>query len=293
MSMIDIRALVEILFSEEALHSAYRERHAESASRGLDRRNGLSFDPVAFNELSVASRKCIAGEYRFTPYLEVLKVKDRANSPRMVSIPTIRDRIILTQLNKLIRLCFPSESKTRLASEYIRSVTEDLANLDIHDTWTAGLDVRKFYDSLDRKRLIKAITKRINSEAARLLIIRAINTPTVPKTYRATDVGKYRTNTGVPQGLAISNSLAAIYMHEVDSPMLAMDIRYYRFVDDILLVGSKEATAKAAKSFAARIRIRGLSVHTKGAKKGHHLPLCEPFGYLGYVFRMPKVTVRE
>jgi len=293
MSTIDIRALIEILFSEHALHVAYRERHADSVSRGLDRRNGLSFESVAFNELRVASKKCIDASYRFTPYLEVLKVKDRSSPPRIVSIPTIRDRIILTQLNKLIRLCFLSESKTRLASEYIRQVTDDISKFNDSDTWTAGLDIKKFYDSIDRVRLIKIIYNKIDNEAARALITRAINTPTVPKVYKSKEIGKYRVNTGVPQGLAISNSLAAIYMSDVDTPMLNMGVKYYRFVDDVLLVGSKDATARAAKSFIARIRVRGLSVHKEGSKKRHHLPLSQPFGYLGYVFRMPKVTVRE
>ncbi|GAB3754716.1 hypothetical protein GCM10028795_26510 [Lysobacter olei] len=104
---------------------------------------------------------------------------------------------------------------------------------------------------------------------------------------------KYRRELGVPQGLAISNALAAIYMHEVDAAMAKMPVRYFRFVDDVLVVGSQVETAKAVRSFGARVRARGLATHLTGEKKGHHSPLTEPFSYLGYVFRMPNVSVRE
>jgi hypothetical protein len=106
-------------------------------------------------------------------------------------------------------------------------------------------------------------------------------------------MAKYRSTRGVPQGLSISNSLAAIYMCEVDKPMRDLGVKYFRFVDDVLLVGSKEDTAKAARSFVARARARGLAVHNIRSKKGHHLPLASRFSYLGYEFKMPLVTVRE
>src|SRR6185437_151001 len=56
---------------------------------------------------------------------------------------------------------------------------------------------------------------------------------------------------------------------------------------------TREQTAKAARSFAARVRARGLGIHRDGPKKGHHLPLSAPFAYLGYTFSVPNVSVRS
>jgi RNA-directed DNA polymerase len=288
----DLLTAFEILFSDEQLYGEFELKHSQSASRGLDRRNGPAFEPTAEAELAVASRKCLQGRYSFTPYLETLKIKDHLSPPRRIGIPAIRDRVVLAQLNKLLRLAFPDESKSPLASTYVRKLAKELANIDVPNAWTAGCDIKKFYDSLDRLRMIKLLQERIRVPAALALIQQAINTPIVSQNYKKSDAPSPETR-GVPQGLAISNALAAIYLHQVDSELRKMPVSYYRFVDDVLLIGGREETKKAQRSFAARVRARGLSVHTLGHKKSHHLPIVAPFNYLGYSFHMPKVTVRE
>ncbi len=289
----EIKEYFEQIFSHQELMNAFHDRHADAVSRGIDRRNGASFGTAATSELLLVSKKCLDGTYRFTPYLESLKVKDRSSIPRMISIPSVRDRVVLTQLNKLLHFCFPGVASTRFASEYVRDIAAYLGKVPLATTWTAGADIRKFYDSISRARLQKLLNKGLRNPLASKLVHHAVSTPTVPKTYRRKDLDKYRREVGVPQGLAISNALAAIYMHEVDGAMAQMPVRYFRFVDDVLVVGSKEDTAKAVRSFGARVRARGLATHLSGDKKGHHSPLTDSFSYLGYVFRMPNVSVRE
>ena len=288
----DLEVLFDILFRQDVLLKVYTNRYSETKARGLDRIAGTSFAPSAVTTLDIVSRKCIEGTYSFTPYLENLKLKDRASPPRMISIPTVRDRIVLSQLNMFLKVAFPKQTKLRLASEFIREIAETLPSFNAAATWTAGLDVRKFYDSIDRSRLERILRDRLGNGRALSLISKALSTATVPTNYRRKDVAHYYQERGVPQGLSISNSLAAIYMHEIDEPMRKLGVTYYRFVDDVLLVGSKELTAKAAKSFSARARARGLSVHGIASAKGHHLPLAQRFSYLGYDFRLPNVTVR-
>ncbi len=283
----------EILFSPVQLFEEYKRKHANSKSRGLDRANGSQYGEHLPNELEAISRKCLNSTYRFTPYLEILKVKSRESAPRMISIPTIRDRIVLGQLNKLLRLAFSTEARSPLASTYVRYLSAELSGLDPAANWTAGSDIKRFYDSIDRDRLLKLVGDRIMEKQIVGLLASALMTPTVPKNYRVKDTSQYKNHKGVPQGLAISNALAAIYLYEVDEAMRQMPIKYFRFVDDILIVGGKEETIKAQRSFAARVRARSLSVHSSGAKKGHHLPLTSKFSYLGYVFCFPAITIRE
>lgn len=289
----DLKIASEILFSEEQLLSEFNRRHRDAASRGLDRRNGAAFALVAHQEIPVVSRKCLDATYVFTPYMETLKVKDHRSLPRRIGVPAIRDRIVLAQLNKLLRLAFPVESKSPLASTYVRQLAKELQGVPIAGNWTAGCDIKRFYDSLDRGRLFRILQKKLDGHVAFTLIAAAVNTPIVPATYRKNNVSRYVEQKGVPQGLAISNALAAIYLHEVDQAMQGLPVSYYRFVDDVLVIGGREETKKAQRSFAARVRARGLSVHKLGDKKNHHSALSTPFHYLGYSFSMPKVTVRE
>lgn len=289
---VDLKILLEILFSEEQLWIEFERHHADSTTRGIDRRNGADFSSVAATEISAISRKCLAGTYRFTPYLETLKVKDHKSVPRRIGLPAIRDRIVLSQLNKLLRAAFREESRSPLASNYIKRVASELKMWDPTSTWTAGCDIKRFYDSLDRSRLITLLQKRLGAGSALQLIKSAICTPIVPSAFRRLDLSKYSEERGVPQGLAISNALAAIYLYDVDRAMQSLPVSYYRFVDDVLLIGGEDQTKRAQRSFAARVRARGLAVHKLGDKKSHHLPLGVPFQYLGYLFEMPKVSVR-
>ena len=82
-------------------------------------------------------------------------------------------------------------------------------------------------------------------------------------------------------------------MEDVDKPMRAMDVAYYRYVDDVLMFGSKEAVHKALKTLTTRLKYRGLALHEVESGKTQVAKLSTPFGYLGYTFKWPVITVRE
>lgn len=75
--------------------------------------------------------------------------------------------------------------------------------------------------------------------------------------------------------------------------MKNLPVRYYRYVDDVLIYGEEEDVKKAQKSFVARAQRRGLSVHKVGGGKSHLTRLTDEFRYLGYVFNGKHVTVRS
>nr|WP_279607082.1 RNA-directed DNA polymerase [Burkholderia gladioli] len=112
---------------------------------------------------------------------------------------------------------------------------------------------------------------------------RAIATPTVTKNSSRTRRSTGGLERGVPQGLSISNLLAAIYLHSVDAEMRrSFNVSYFRYVDDILIYGTRNDVEKAKASLKARLQRRGLSLHAAGSGKAHFAALEEPFGYLGY-----------
>jgi RNA-directed DNA polymerase len=284
--------LFPVLMAPQSLLALFDERFATTPSKGIDRINGFQFVPKAAETLTTASKKCLDGTYRFTPYLENLQSKGRERSPRVISIPTVRDRVILHQLNKVLASAFPECVPRNVANAYIREITEDFAKLPGHVTHVCGCDIKTFYDVINRDRLLQVLKGRVPDVALRL-IGHAIRTPTVPRNTRRRRYSEHARDRGVPQGLAISNILAAIYLREVDAAMKGFGVRYFRYVDDVLMYGSEDKIKTAHRSLAARLRRRGLALHKLGKGKSHLGPIAEPFGYLGYYFRLPKVSVRE
>ncbi len=293
LGMIDEVTLFDHLFSPTALKEVFDAKFATNSSKGTDRLNGFQFSRNAADELLVVSVKCLAGTFRFSPYLEALKTKGRSNAPRLISIPTVRDRVVFHQLNKYLCLIFPDCVPRNIAGVYVRNIATDLATKVEAETWIAGTDIKAFYDSIKQKKLIQLVEPKVKCWQVVRLIARALLTPTVPKNARRRVHHEFRTEVGVPQGLAISNILAAIYLSDVDQVLRTQDVAYYRYVDDVLIYGEKAAVQRAMRSLRARLAHRGLALHPASSGKNHFAELAKPFSYLGYVFRWPTITVRE
>lgn len=292
-AIVDIPTLFNELFKPSALLDVFQEKFAESATKGVDRINGFQFASRAAAELATASNKCLKGTYRFTPYLENLKTKGRGREPRLIAIPSIRDRIVLHQLNKILAAAFPDCVPRNIANTYVRTVAIDLATKSPKTTYVCGCDIKNFYDMIQRGRLLAILEKRLACPLATDLINHALLTPIVPRNTRRNRRHAFSSEKGVPQGLSISNILAAIYLQDVDTEMKKFGIPYFRYVDDVLMYGKEATVRKAHRSLVARLRWRGLALHSLGSGKSHLGPLRSPFGYLGYFFKWPEVTVRE
>lgn len=290
---VNLHQLFSQLFSPQELINVFQLKFSQSPAKGVDRLNGFQFSTRAIDELSRASEKCLAGTYRFSPYLEKLITKGRGKSPRLIAIPVIRDRIVLHQINKFLAEAFPGSIPRNVANGYVRTIAEELATRDPYQTFICGSDIKSFYDVLERDRLLAVLSKRIDSPMAVGLIRHALATPIVPKNVRRSQYSSFKTAKGVPQGLAVSNILAAIYLAEVDEAMKQFGLRYFRYVDDVLMYGDETTVKKAHRSLSARLRRRGLALHAVGSGKSHIGPLVEHFGYLGYSFQWPIITVRS
>jgi len=289
---IDDKALFSLLFSPDELKVVFDASFAKSTGKGTDRLNGFQYAVRSAAELKIASTKCLNAQYRFSPFMETLKTKGRDKFPRLIGVPTIRDRVVLHQLNKFLAAVYPDRVPKNVASTYVRSIAADLNLKMSGDVWVCGTDVKTFYDSIQQDRLSRVLRKRIKFWPALRLVEHALVTPTVPKNTQRSRHAEYRLGKGVPQGLAISNILAAIYMDDVDKPMLAMPVSYYRYVDDVLIFGTEDAVQKALATFSSRLKYRGLSLHSISSGKTQIAPLAHSFGYLGYTFKWPVITVR-
>jgi len=290
---IDDEVLFKHLFAPEALEAVFNDQFASTTGKGVDRLNGFQYALNAKKDLVVASAKIFNGQFRFSPFLEVLKTKGRDKPPRLIGIPTVRDRVVLKQLNKFLATLYPERVPKNVASTYVREIAVDLIGRSPTETWVCSTDIKTFYDSVRQSRLLKVLAKRVKCKSAIKLIGHALSTPTIPKNTHRSRHKEFSPKDGVPQGLAISNLLASIYMQDVDEAMTKLGVSYYRYVDDVLMYGSETIVQTAFRSLRSRLTLRGLSLHPKGSSKTHIAPLSKPFGYLGYTFCWPSISVRD
>jgi RNA-directed DNA polymerase len=288
--------LLSLFLSTDELKKTFNEKFIDSSVKGLDRLNGFQFNNKLHEYCSAINRKCMSGQYQFTPYAEILQLKGRGKPPRVIGIPSVRDRLVLNQLKNILAHIFPECVPKIRANTLIHKISRELKHIEesgnSSSTKIFGCDIQKFYDEIDRTILLTILKKRIKSPKLLRLIESAISTPTVPRNYRKTDINLYKAVKGVPQGTAISNILAAIYLYEFDSTIRQQNIHYCRYVDDILIFGEASLVDSAKELVCARLADLGLTTHPIGSGKSHLGQLTDEFGYLGYWFNIPRITVR-
>lgn len=82
-------------------------------------------------------------------------------------------------------------------------------------------------------------------------------------------------------------------MSDIDVSMSSYDVKYYRYVDDVLIYGNKKSVSKSYLSIRRKLKLRGLNTHPPSSPKTHLGFLNQPFGFLGYIFKGNDITVRD
>lgn len=256
-------------------------------------RDGLTpnlFQRELSSESKLINRRLRRLDYKFLPYVEFLKSKGADKAPRIISIPAVRDRIALRLMAQYLRSLRPEKVSTKLPQDVVAEVIRELGTSS--KTHFSKLDVQAFYPSIDHS-FLRAVLMRLMHKAEVVdVFMNAVKTPTVPRGSKKPTRLEMK---GVPQGLAISNGLAELVMEHVDRQLqLLPDTSAFRFVDDILVLASGDASAAVLTSVRDSAQLAGLEIHDASAGDGKyaHGPLQLGFEFLGYRFDWPRVTVR-
>ena len=165
----------EKLFSVEHLKEHFHEKIKGKASVGLDKITVSHFEKNIEAEIDIIHRKVTKGTYHFTRYRQVLFSKGAGKEPRIISVPTVRDKLVASSLNELFVEIFGEQSKSPLPQRVIASIQRELS---IYDCFIK-IDVSKFYSSIDHEKLMRIIRRKIRKKEILSLIESAFTTETV------------------------------------------------------------------------------------------------------------------
>jgi RNA-directed DNA polymerase len=279
------------VFRQELQGNRFRETLAVVSQGNARGRDGMA--PSALLSLDqddcdglIARMK--AGVYAFSPYRERLISKGREKHPRVISLASARDQVVLKILAKVVSESFglprpelPQWKVGRLRASHASGEWEEYARIDI----------QAFYDSIPHRSLFEILKRRIRKPEILKLLRAAIATPTVP--LGARNPG-FMNLGGVPQGLPISNILAELYLQDIDERFAGdPSISFFRYVDDVLILTKRGSAQSKFDEFEILALQHGLRVHAiKPGGKSVVDDISVPFDYLGYEFRHDRVTVR-
>lgn len=277
-------------FNENYLKDYFNRNIMKKKGGGRDHLSPDKFLARYGSDFKVIADKCLNGSYRFSYYNEKLLLKSRSRYPRVLSIPSIRDRLVLGVLNDYLSTvfsdCVNHDVPNSLMSKVITKMNEIEGEIAFLRT-----DFHDFYGTIYIKMLLNMLSSRITDESIKMLIYKAITTPTISghKPYKI--VGKPKI--GIPQGLAISNILASIYMLSFDKEFgqKSADL-YIRYVDDILFLNPKPSTIKTR--MLKEINKRNLRLRLAPEKCKMGIVGKDKLDFIGYVITDKEhVFIRE
>lgn len=225
-----VRKMMDELFSELNLQKCYMENLRKKCVVGNDKIGRIKFENHLPSTMTLINTKILTSKYKFTSYKGTLIHKGINKVPRMIVMPTIRDKLVLIVLKEYLAEQY-QEVKIPLVQCIIQDIKKDINNFNSY----VKIDIKDFYGSINQEILLRKL-KGIDIRAEKL-IKRCIENEIICYPF-----GKMSyVETGIPQGLPISNILAEIYLSEIDrNHKENKNYRYYRYVDDIFILCNKK-----------------------------------------------------
>ena len=273
-------------FTKKHLTEVFYKKIWHGNSVGLDKITSKKFEENLDGNINIILKKLSDKSYRFTRYKQLLFLKGPEKPPRSVSVPTVRDRLVLSVLNELINDVYGNSCTTPMPHSIINNIILELNNY----TNFIKLDISSFYASINQEKLLKRIGYKIRKTEIFSLVKKAIQTPSIP--FPPKSKSRYiEVKKGIPEGLAISNALANIYLIDIDKKYSNIkEIKYWRYVDDILILANNDMIETIKKDIITDLNKLDLKTNEEKIDEGE---TTKGFTYLGYLITPDTISVRQ
>jgi len=273
----------------ETLQAAYQLSKENNGAPGVD---GVTFESVecAGREefLDRLREELISGTYR-PERVRRVGIPKSGGKLRMLSIPTLRDRVVQGALKLILEPIFEADFQPgsfgyrpkKSAHDAVLRVRQGILH---GKTRVIDLDLRSYFDNVRHHLLLEKVAVRVDDGAIMGLLKKIL---------------KSSGSRGVPQGGVISPLLSNIYLNEVDRMLQRAQevtsfgewtaIEYVRFADDIVaLVDWHPRQTWLFDAVQKRLREEFDKLQVEvNEEKSRIVDLArgECFGFLGFDFR--------
>lgn len=275
-----------------ALAKEFKANVAGRGARGRDGESWQHFESNLADRCERISASLDSHVFRFSSYKLKLISKGRSSPPREISIPTVRDRLVLRQMFRALIRARPN-LEMPLPQAIVKEVVSAIRS-GKYETFVR-VDVTNFYPSVDHGVLRDQLRRLTRSGDLVDLYLQACSTPTMGIREKAGSVP--RSARGLPQGLPVSPPLAELVIQRAESKLRgSSDFHYVRYVDDalVLLPPGVDATV-VFEHISSDFRDLKLHVHPiePGSSKSSIGKVAEGVPYLGYKISPSDTTIRE
>ena len=266
----------EVGFTSLAYHIDLRwlyeafQRTRKDAAVGVDGQTAEEYAKELGGNLRGLLEKAKAGTYFAPPVKRVYIPKGTGSETRPIGIPSFEDKVLQRAVQMVLEPLYEQEfldcsygfRPGRSAHDALQALWDGLMRMG--GGWIIDLDIRKFFDTLDKNHLREILKRRVRDGVLLRLIGKWLNAGVL-------EGGEVSyPERGTPQGGVISPLLSNIYLHEVLDRWFANEVKprlrgeafLIRFADDAVLVfAQKEDAERVMEVLPKRFGKYGLTVH--------------------------------
>jgi RNA-directed DNA polymerase len=219
--------------SKQEVWNAYLAVKANKGSAGIDGQTIGDFEVDLKSNLYKIWNRMSSGSY-FPPPVRRVEIPKSNGKTRPLGIPTLSDRIaqmiIKNRLEPLVEPDFHNDSYGYRPGKSALDAIQQAKKRCWRDDWVLDLDVKGFFDALDHKLVMRAVSRYTQCKWTLLYVDRWLRADVILPSGECVQ----RTQ-GTPQGGVISPLLANIFLHlGFDKWMLENFpcIHFERYADD-------------------------------------------------------------
>ena len=157
-------------FNEAYLRDYFNRNLLKKKGGGRDSLSPDKFLERYGKEFPMICQKCLGGTYRFSYYNEKLVLKGSNKKPRVLSIPTVRDRLVLGVLNDYLSDIFPDCVSHDVPNSLIYQIDHYISTHHDKTLYFLRTDFHDFYGTIYIQLLMDMISSRISDEKIKTLI---------------------------------------------------------------------------------------------------------------------------
>lgn len=268
------------LVDEAALARAYH-RLRKDAAVGVDGVTVEQYGQGLEEKLRLLHERMKAQRYRHQPIRRVNIPKEKGKT-RPIGISAVEDKVVQGALREVLEVIYEQDflecsygfRPHRGAHDAIRVLSLAVNRGEVN--WVLEADIKSFFDSVDRTRLLEMLQKRVADGSMLRLVGKCLHVGVLDgEDYAEPEVG-------TAQGSILSPLLGNIYLHNVldvwfeseVKPRLAGKATLVRYADDFVIGFEKESDAKRVMAVTGqRMTKYGLTLHPD---KTRLLPFRKP-----------------
>ncbi len=269
--------LLETISTPKFLKEAWDSLNKSNKnSRGLSYETIIEFKNSIDTQIIEISKLLNANGYKFNGVRAVLIPKKNQGEFRPLRIADIRDRLVQKALSTILanllsnkyqldNPCSYAYQEHRGIEDAIKKAIEHFKN---GNRIILEADIKKFFDNVNRKRLLDKIYKDLPDTSINSLLEDALSQSVGNLDTHLQEHHHYFTNSisGIPQGNSLSPLLANIYLADFDQRMLKEKLCLVRYADDFIVL------SKTSKDARKALKIAKEELETKLGLELHPLP---------------------